>query len=162
MQARHRPQRELDGPRPVLPMTHKDVRAGLAVGALASLAIAGAGLLLHGWAPGPDPGHEWSHGLDHLIGPWSLAAGAAVLLLLAPRPRQTFLLAVPVVPLPLMIALVTERQSYTDPAHDGLWPVVVALWLLGSFMLHVPLLLLNSHLRPATRASATEGEDERE
>jgi hypothetical protein len=125
-------------------MDIRNLIAGPVIGGCASVAIMAVGLCLYGWDPGGNPGYRWSPGLWELLSPLSMLAGAAVLMSLARRPLWVFLLSIPVVFLPFLIAEFVERGQFSGPGKKDLWPLWLSLLMLASLMIHMPALGLKT------------------
>ncbi len=120
----------------------KNILGGLVVGGLASAAALGTGIVAYGWALGDVPKYALSEAMHGLVGPVSLLAGAAVLLLLARFTLLAWLVSLFVVPLPMLGVVLFEVTEY--PTSHNLIPFELVLLFAASVILHLPALLFST------------------
>jgi len=122
-------------------MNKKELFLGAALGLAAAAAVLGTGRIVYGWDAGDSAEYALSHALMGLIGPWSLLAGACVLLLLIPRSAKTYGVSAVLAPAPLVAVILFEVCRF--PSSHNLIPFELAALAMGSVALHLPSLLVS-------------------
>ena len=124
-------------------MKKRSILSGVVIGSLGSAVLFGSGFLLYGWDPGDSPGYELSNGMNALIGPVSILACGAVLLLLLRHPLSASVVSTGVLTVPIFVAVFVEMAR--DSSTHNLFPFELLLYISGSMALHFPALLVASY-----------------
>jgi len=129
------------------------ILSGVLIGSLASAVLFGSGRVLYGWDAGDSPSYELSNGLSALIGPVSILACAAVLLLLLRHSLTASVVSTCVLPIPILFAIFLEMAR--DSTSHNLFPFELMIYISGSMALHFPALLVASyyHFHPEPQES---------